>query len=90
MYQLYNSCLLYRIFPFSQASYLDLPKIHLNGYFRTNAATGNNERHAFNHSINVRAGILKNWNYIGTNEFSIQNTFVTGVTTSNGDTIQIQ
>ena len=73
----------------SLASYLDYPRIHFYGPYRADPATSNNINCSFNPDINVYkddVGNIKNWNYIGTNEFSIQNTFVTGVTTSNGDT----
>ena len=71
------------------ASYLDYPRIHFYGPYRADPATSNNINCSFNPDIDVYkddVGNIKNWNYIGTNEFSIQNTFVTGVTTSNGDT----
>ena len=70
------------------ASYLDYPRIHFYGLYRADPATSNNINCSFNPDIDVYkddVGNIKNWNYIGTNEFSIQNTFVTGVTTSNGD-----
>ena len=71
------------------ASYLDYPRIHFHGPYRADPATSNNINCFFDPDIDVYkddVGNIKNWNYIGTNEFSIQNTFVTGVTTSNEDT----
>ena len=89
MYVKIKHFLLYRITPLSLASYLDYPRIHFYGPYRADPATSNNINCSFNPDIDVYkddVGNIKNWNYIGTNEFSVQNTFVTGVTTSNGDT----
>ena len=87
--QHYTHFLFFRIFSFSQASYLDYPRVHFYGKFRADASTPNNERCYFDVNIDAYENDtdhIKNWNYIGTNEFSIQNTFVTGVTTDSGGT----
>ena len=72
----------FRIFLFSQASYLDFPRVHFYGKFRADASTPNNNGCNFDPEINdpFEDKPNDNWNYIGTNEFSIQDTFVTGVT----------
>ena len=80
---------IFRIFPFSQASYLDYPRVHFYGKFRADACTLNNRACYFDANIDAYKNDtdhIKNWNYIGTNEFSIQDTFVTGVTTDSGVT----
>uniref|UniRef100_A0A1X7SWY2 Uncharacterized protein n=1 Tax=Amphimedon queenslandica TaxID=400682 RepID=A0A1X7SWY2_AMPQE len=76
------------IFSFSQASYLDFPRVHFYGKFRADASTPNNNRCNFDPNIDnsFEDDSDRNWNYIGTNEFSIQDTFVRGVTTDSGVT----
>ncbi|XP_019851144.1 PREDICTED: uncharacterized protein LOC109581461 [Amphimedon queenslandica] len=78
----------FRIFSFSQASYLDFPRVHFYGKFRADPSTPNNDRCNFDPNIDdpFEDDPDRNWNYIGTNEFSIQDTFVTGVTTDSGVT----
>ena len=87
--QHYTHFLFFRIFSFSRASYLDYPRVHFYGKFRADASTPNNERCYFDANIDAYKNDtdhIYNWNYIGTNEFSIQDTFVTGVTTDSGVT----
>ncbi|XP_019851178.1 PREDICTED: LOW QUALITY PROTEIN: uncharacterized protein LOC105312502 [Amphimedon queenslandica] len=76
------------IFSFSQASYLDFPRVHFYGKYRADASTPNNYRCNFDPNIDdpFEDDPNGNWNYIGTNEFSIQDTSVTGVTTDSGVT----
>ena len=75
---------MYRITPLSKASYLDFPRIHFYGNYCADASTPNNENCAFDPDITIDQDY--NWNYIGTNEFSFQDTFVTGVTNKDGVT----
>ena len=68
---------------------MDYPRVHFYGKFRADASTPNNERCYFDANIDAYENDtdhIMNWNYIGTNEFSIQDTFVTGVTTDSGVT----
>ena len=69
---------------FSNGSYLDTPRLHFSGHFRADAATTNNMPCNFDANLPYDEVLNKDWNSVGTNEFSFIDTHIAGAVSNQG------